>query len=316
MKFEDYYAALGVERSASIDEIKKSYRRLARKYHPDLNSAPDASAKMQAVNEAYAVLGDPEKRAAYDKLGEPVGEAQDFQPPPDWDAGFEFAGGPEASAGDHSAFFDALFGAARRGSGRRRPAAADFAVRGEDHHAKVLIAIEDAFTGATRTLTLQSPHVDDQGRVTLQQRQLSVTIPRGVRAGQQLRLAGQGTPGFNGGPAGDLYLEIQFETHPRYRVDGRDLYLTLPVAPWEAALGGPVPVTTPDGTVELTIPAGSQAGRKLRLRERGIPGDPRGDLYVQLAVVLPPATSDAARVLYRQMAKDMAFDPRASEASA
>jgi curved DNA-binding protein len=315
MKFEDYYKVLGVGRTASADEIKKAYRKLARKHHPDLNKEPDAQTRMQAINEAYAVLGETDKRAAYDKIGERVDNPQDFRPPPDWDAGFEFAGGPDqaGAAGDHSAFFEALFGAARRRAGRQRAGGADFSARGEDHHAKILIALEDAFQGASRTLSLSSPELDEDGHVTLRERQLSVTIPKGVRAGQQLRLAGQGSPGFGGGPPGDLYLEVQFEPHPRYRVDNRDLYLTLPVAPWEAALGAVVRAPTPDGMVDLNVPAGSQTGRKLRLRQRGIPGDPPGDLYVQLEVVLPPATTEKAQALYRQMAQDLAFDPRGKE---
>ena len=314
MKFEDYYSALGVERSATADDIKKAYRKLARKHHPDLNKAPDAEARMKQINEAYAVLGDAEKRAAYDRLGERRGgDPQDFRPPPDWDAGFEFSGAPD-DAGDHSAFFEALFGAARRRGGRARDAGPDFAQRGEDHHAKVLIALEDAFRGATRELVLTHPEVDAGGHVVLRERRISVNIPKGIRAGQQLRLAGQGTPGFGGAPAGDLYLEVQFEPHRRYRVDGRDLYVTLRVAPWEAALGAEVPLATPDGALELTVPAGSQNGRRLRLKGRGIPASPPGDLYVQLEVVLPTATTDAAKALYRRMAEELAFDPRREEA--
>jgi len=310
MEFKDYYQVLGVERTASEDEVKRAFRKLARKHHPDVNKAAGAAARMQELNEAYDVLRDPQKRAAYDQVGRGVQGGQEFHPPPGWDAGFEFSGGPQEAAGfgEHSDFFEALFGAARRGGTRR--GGPEMRARGQDHHAKMAIPLEDAFHGATRTLTLHSPELDASGHVTLRERQLSVNIPKGIRAGQQIRLAGQGTPGFGGEPAGDLYLEVQFEPHPRYRADGRDLYLTLPVAPWEAALGAAVPVATPDGRLEMNVPAGSQTGRNLRLKGRGIPGATPGDLYVVLEVVLPPADSDKAKALYRQMAGDLAFDPR------
>ena len=311
MEFKDYYQLLGVDRAATEADIKKAYRRLARKFHPDVNKAPDAQARMQEVNEAYEVLRDPQKRAAYDRVGRGWEGGQEFRPPPDWDAGFEFSGGPQdgGDLGGFSDFFEALFGHARRGG---TPwAGPGRALRGEDHHAKVLVSLEDAFRGATRTLTLQEAGLDAAGRVVTHERRLEVAIPRGIRPGQQIRLAGQGSPGPGGGPPGDLYLEVQFEPHPRWRVDGRDLVLTLPVAPWEAALGATVRVPTPEGTVEMAVPAGSQAGRKLRLKGRGIPGQPPGDLYVVLELVLPRAGSERARELYRQMARDLAFDPRA-----
>lgn len=312
MEFKDYYSVLGVERSANAEVIKKAYRKLARQHHPDLSKATDASARMQEINEAYDVLRDPEKRAAYDRVGQGAQAGRDFQPPPGWDAGFEFSGGPQnfSDAGGHSDFFEALFGRTRRAGAQARPHAAGFASRGQDHHAKILVPLEDAFHGATRAITMHSPTVDAEGHVEVRERVLEVSIPKGIRAGQQIRLAGQGSAGFGGGSHGDLYLEIGFEPHPSYRVDGRDLYCDLPVAPWEAALGAAVHVPTPDGTVELSVPPGSQAGRKLRLKGRGIPGAPAGDFYVVLNLILPAADSEAARALYRQMAKDLAFDPR------
>jgi curved DNA-binding protein len=313
MEFKDYYKILGVERNASEDDIKKAFRRLARKHHPDVSKAPDAQVRMQELNEAYEVLRDPEKRTAYDQVGQGwrgAASGQEFRPPPGWDAGFEFSGAPgDFAEADHSAFFEALFGAARRGA-RPRAGPAGAATRGQDHHAKIVVPIEDAFHGATRDLTLHSPELDGSGRMALRERHLRVAIPKGIRAGQQIRLAGQGSPGFGDAPAGDLFLEVEFAPHPRYRIDGRDLYQTVPVAPWEAALGAGVKVPTPNGTVELAVPAGSQTGRKLRLRGRGLPGDPAGDLYVILEVALPPADTDAARALYRQMASELAFHPR------
>jgi len=317
MEFKDYYKVLGVERTSSDDEIKKAFRRLARKHHPDISKAPDASARMQDLNEAYEVLRDKEKRAAYDRVGQAAQAGQPFHPPPGWDSGFEFSGGPDefVDAGTHSAFFEALFGAARRGAGSGRRSHGPDAARarpGQDHHAKIVVPLEDSFDGATRELTLHSPATDAAGNVALHERTLRVSIPKGIRAGQQIRLAGQGEPGWGDGPRGDLYLEIEFAPHPRWRVDGRDLYATLRVAPWEAALGAAVNVPTPTGGVEMNVPAGSQTGRKLRLRGRGIPGSPPGDLYVMLEVVLPPASDDKARAAYRQMAHDLAFDPRAN----
>jgi curved DNA-binding protein len=312
MEFKDYYKVLGVERGAGEDEIKKAFRKLARRHHPDVSKAAGAAARMQELNEAYDVLRDPQKRAAYDQVGQGRQGGQEFQPPPGWDAGFEFSGGPQG-AGDfagHSDFFEALFGAARGGGARQRAGQPGMSSRGEDHHAKIVVPLTDAFHGATRTLTLHNPELDASGHVALRERQLNVNIPKGIRAGQQIRLAGQGGPGLGGAAAGDLYLELQFEPHPRYRVDGRDLYVTLPVAPWEAALGAAVPVLTPDGRLEMSVPAGSQTGRRLRLKGRGIPGNPPGDLYVVLEVVLPPAQSDRAKALYRQMETDLAFDPR------
>jgi curved DNA-binding protein len=317
MEFKDYYKVLGVERTASDDEIKKAFRRLARKHHPDISKAADASTRMQELNEAHEVLRDKEKRAAYDRVGQGAQGGQAFQPPPGWDSGFEFSGGPGdfGDAADHSAFFEALFGAARRGGARGR-AGHGFdearARRGQDHHAKIVVPLEDTFHGATREITLHSPEIDAAGNMALQERTLQVAIPKGIRAGQQIRLAGQGSPGLGEGSRGDLYLEVEFAPHPRWRVDGRDLYFTLPVAPWEAALGAAVNVPTPDGSVEMHVPAGSQTGRKLRLRGRGIPGSTAGDLYVMLEVVLPPASDEKARAAYRQMAHDLAFNPRAN----
>ncbi len=306
MEFKDYYKTLGVARTASNDEVKRAYRKLARKFHPDVSKEPDAEKRMQEVNEAWEVLGDPEKRAAYDELGSRWQAGQQFRPPPDWDAGFEFSGS-HADAREFSDFFSSLFGGMGRTQRRE-----GFRARGEDHHAKILIDLEDAFRGASRSISLRSPQVDAQGRVALKERTLNVRIPAGIRDGQQMRLAGQGAAGLGGAPAGDLFLEVRFNPHSLYRVEGADLYLTLPVAPWEAALGATVRAPTPAGVVEAKIPAGSQSGRQLRLRGRGIPGPTPGDLYLVLQVVLPEATSAQARALYEQMGSELAFNPRKS----
>lgn len=310
MEFKDYYQTLGVARDANADDIKKAFRKLARKYHPDVSKEPDAESRMKDVNEAFAVLSDPEKRAAYDQLGQRYHSGQDFHPPPDWDAGFEFSGrgfsGGEAA--DFSDFFSELFGSrtGRGGTGAGR----HFHARGEDHHAKVMLDLEDAYHGANRTLSLRVPRVDGAGRVIMSEHTLNVRIPKGVREGQLIRLAGQGQPGIGEGPPGDLYLEVHFNPHSRYRVEGHDVYATLPLAPWEAALGASVRTPVPDGVVEVRIPAGSQAGRKLRLKGRGIPGSTPGDLYLVMEVVLPPANTPKARALYETMARELAFDPR------
>lgn len=300
MEFKDYYQTLGVARDAPVEDIRKAYRQLARKYHPDVSKEPDANARMKEVNEAWAVLQDPEKRAAYDQVGRGYQPGQDFRPPPDWDAGFEFSGNGFSTdeAAGFSDFFSEIF--------RRR----NFQARGQDHHAKVLLDIDDAFQGATRQIALRVPKIDDHGRVQLETRTLDVKIPKGVHARQMIRLAGQGAPGHGGAPAGDLLLEVAFKPHTRYRVDGRDLHITLPLAPWEAALGAVVPVETPGARLEVRIPGGAQGGRHMRVRGKGIPANPPGDLYLDLQVVLPAAETPQARAIYENMARELAFDPR------
>jgi curved DNA-binding protein len=303
---------MGVARVASQEEIKRAYRKLARKYHPDVSDEPDAEERFKEVGEAYEVLNDPQKRAAYDQLGAQWQAGQEFRPPPDWDAGFEFRGGGFTSgdASTFSDFFETLFGKAYGPQERRtrRP----FHRRGEDHHAKVLVDLEDSFHGATRTITLHVPEITEDGHAITRERLLNVRIPKGIREGQQIRLAGQGGPGLSEAPAGDLYLEVQFKPHLFYRVEGHDLYLDLPVAPWEAALGASVKAPTPSGVVDLKVPAGSSQGRKLRLKGRGIPSKEPGDLYVVLEVALPRADTERAQALYRQMQKELNFNPRAN----
>ena len=314
MEFKDYYKLMGLERSATADDIKKAYRKLARKYHPDVSKEPQAEARFKEMQEAYEVLKDPEKRAAYDQLGADWKAGQDFRPPPDWNAGSERSGRgfSEREAAEHSDFFESLF---RRGFGAspgRAQSAEQFHANGEDRHAKIQIDLEEAYNGAQRSVSLRVPEVDAQGQITAREHKIDFAIPKGVRAGQHIRLAGQGAAGFGEGSPGDLYLEVEFRPHAHYRVDQRDVYLDLPVAPWEATLGAQVQVPTPGGDVELTIPAGSAGGRKLRLKGRGIPGNTPGDFYFVLQIVLPPADGDKARALYGEMAQHFkSFNPRA-----
>ncbi len=317
VEFKDYYGVLGVPRDATADAVKKAYRKLARKYHPDVSKEPDAAARMSEVNEANAVLSDPEKRAAYDAVGRGRHPGESFTPPPDWDAGFEFRGAPPdgMDAGEFSDFFSELFGRAgarRGGPAGAAPTGRTFKMRGEDHHAKVLLDLEDAFRGATRQVTLRSPRADAQGRVVLEERTLDVKIPAGVRPGQLIRLAGQGGAGMGGAPAGDLFLEVHFKPHPRFHCDGANLVADLPVAPWEAALGAVVPVELPDrSTLQVRVPAGAQSGRQLTVRGKGLPGAKPGDLDLSVRVVLPSALDPRAKKLYEQMAAELPdFDAR------
>jgi curved DNA-binding protein len=313
MEFRDYYEVMGVKRDASQDEIKRAYRKLARKYHPDVSKEPDAEKRFKEIGEAYEVLKDPEKRAAYDQLGANWKNGQDFRPPPDWDQGFEFHGGgyTGADAEQFSDFFESLFG---RGGGYRRgyTRGGGFDMRGEDTYAKVVIDLQDAYQGATRALTLKHSELGPDGRPRLKERTLNVRIPKGVRQGQHIRLARQGSPGIGKGEPGDLYLEVEFRPHPFYRVEGKDVYLDLPVAPWEAALGAKVKAPTPAGAVDMKIPAGSASGRKLRLKGRGIPAREPGDLYVVLQIVTPAADNAAARKAYQVFSEAFSdFNPRA-----
>ena len=310
MEFKDYYRVMGVARDATEAQIKQAYRKLARKYHPDVSKEKDAEARFKEVGEAYEVLKNPEKRAAYDQLGKDYRPGQDFRPPPNWDAGFEFGGaGQSAGNADYSDFFESLFGAqarAGRGRGNFHPE------RGEDHHAKVMLDLEASLDGGSRAFTLRIPEIDESGRLASKERTLNVQVPKGILAGQQIRLAGQGGRTPDGSAAGDLYIEVEFQPHRLYTVDGRDLSLQLPVAPWEAALGASVQSPTPTGMVDLKIPAGSHAGSKLRLKGRGIPANPPGDFYVILQIALPAANDEKAKAAYAAMAAALPFNPRAS----
>lgn len=310
MEFTDYYRILGVERAATQDEIKRAYRKLARKYHPDVSKEPDAQERFKELGEAYEVLRDPEKRAAYDQLGANWKAGQEFRPPPDWDQGFEFHGGSftGADTSGFSDFFESLFG---QGAGGARTGWREFSAHGDDSHARILIDLEDAYNGSTRQITLKSTEMGQDGRPHVRERTLNVRIPKGVRQGQHIRLAGQGSPGVGGGRTGDLYLEVEFHPHRHYHVEGRDVYLDLPIAPWEAALGATVKAPTPAGTVELKIPPGSASGRKLRLKNRGIPGNPSGDLYVVVKIAMPPVDNEVTRKAWRELEQACDFKPRA-----
>lgn len=328
MKFKDYYEVMGVPRGATQDEIKRSYRKLARKFHPDVSKEKDAEDRFKELQEAYEVLKDPEKRAAYDQLGENWRQGQEFRPPPDWGKGFEFtagrggargrSAGPDPRQGaDFSDFFSELFGArspfgnaGMHGYESTPRGGRGYAAAGQDHVARVEIELEDAYRGGTRTLELRTPEITPDGHVTTKPRTLRVSIPAGVIEGQQIRLAGQGSPGMGGGPAGDLYLEVNFRPHPVFKLEGRDVHVQLPVAPWEAALGETIAVPTLGGPVEMKLPVGARAGQKLRLRGRGLPGAPPGDQYVTLAIALPP-DSPRAREFFARMKEELPFDPRA-----
>ena len=316
MEFKDYYQILGVNESASADEIKKAYRKLARKYHPDVSKEANAEHRFKEVGEAYEVLKDPEKRAEYDQLRTLGARGQDgsFQPPPGWESAAGFGGGgfTGADAGHFSDFFESIFGRAGRaqrtyGRGGRQQS---FRMRGEDIHYRLPLFLEEAYNGGERQIQFQVPESDEKGFVKYQQKTLKVKIPAGVGAGRHIRLKGQGAPGIGGAGPGDLFLEIELAPHPLYSVDGNDLSLTLPVAPWEAALGATVKVPTLGGAVSLKIPPQSQTGQKLRLKGRGLPGNPPGDQYVILQIVMPKLSSQRARELLEELAREAAFDPR------
>ena len=298
MEYKDYYKTMGVGRDASADEIKRAYRRLARKYHPDVSKEKDAEARFKELGEAYEVLRDPEKRAAYDALGTRK-PGEDFRPPPDW--AFDAGGG--ADRGAHSDFFEELFG----GLGGRR---GSFRSRGFDTAGQVEVTLEEAFGGTERRLTLQRVAVDERGRPQPATQTLNVRIPAGVVDGQQIRVPAQGQPGVGGGPAGDLFLEVRVRPHRWFRAEGRDIWLDLPVTPWETALGETVRVPTLGGRVDLKLPKGSQTDQQLRLRGRGLPGDPPGDQFVVLKIMAPPPSTPAGETLYRQLKEAVPNNPR------
>ena len=306
MEYKDYYQIMGVGRDASADDIKRAYRKLARKYHPDVSKEKDAEARFKEVGEAYEVLRDPEKRAAYDALGTRK-PGEEFRPPPDWQ--FDY-GGTETDASAHSDFFEQLFGGL--GRGRR----GSFRSRGLDTAGQVEVTLEEAFRGTERRLSLQRVAVDERGRAQPTAQQLTVRIPAGVVDGQRIRVPSQGEPGMGGGPPGDLFLKVRLQPHRWFRVEGRDIRLDLPVTPWEAALGETVRVPTLGGRVNLKVPKGSQTDGQLRLRGRGLPGNPPGDQLVVLKIMAPPAQTPADEALYKEMAAKLRMSPRQAMESA
>lgn len=317
VKFQDYYEILGVGRNASDDEVKRAYRKLARKYHPDVNKDKGAEEKFKQINEAHEVLKDPEKRKLYDQLGSNWQAGQDFKPPPGWEnVHFEFSTGPSAEAfdfgGGFSDFFETLFGGRMGGGGRASARQGSWVMRGQDHEAEIEIDLESAYHGATRTLTLQGHEIDAQGQVRPRVQNIQVKIPPGVTDGTRIRLTGKGGEGMGGGPPGDLYLKVHIEPHRRFTIDGHNLQTEVALAPWEAALGTTVQVVTMDGTVNLKVPPGSQSGQKLRLRGKGFPkkGGERGDLIVRLKIVVPKDLTAREKELFAEMAKVSSFNPR------
>lgn len=310
MEFKDYYSIMGLKPEATKDEIKRSYRKLARKYHPDVSKEKDAEAKFKELGEAYEVLKDPEKRAQYDALRQQGWRGgENFRAPPNWQQEFrQERGSPfDGDAGDFSDFFESLFGRQARGAhGFRRQGKA----RGEDVRYVLEVSPYDSYNGASTRIEIPISEVTPNGQVVRKKRTINVKIPKGVVTGQQIRLKGQGGPGYHNGQPGDLYLEIKLKDSPPFHVEGKNITLILPVSPWEAALGWKIKVPTLGGPIELTIPPNSQNGTKLRLKGRGLPGNPAGDQYVVLQLVTPPAATEQAKELYQQMAEKINFNPR------
>lgn len=314
MEYKDYYAILGVGKDVTAVDLKRQYRKLARKYHPDVNKDPASDQKFKDIGEAYEVLKDPEKRKAYDQYGVDwkAGQQQARQRPhahqtqysrgggfSGANAGFDFGGG--FSGEGYSDFFESLFG--------QRSERSFYQQKGRDVDASISIPLEDAYLGTTRTITFQTPDISSNGAVEYKKKTLNVTIPKGIKKGGRIRLKGQGSPGSNGGEEGDMYIRIDIEPHRLFDIEGTDVYLTLPIAPWEAALGGQVTVRSPAGTINLNIPKGSASGQKMRVKGKGIPAKHPGDLYVILKIVLPPADTEKAEKLYQAMS-ELNFNPR------
>ena len=329
VKYKDYYETLGVSRKASQDDIHKAYRKLARKYHPDMNKNREAEERFKEIGEAYEVLKDPDKRKRYDTLGSNWQSGQDFTPPPGWDFGFDTGrstGGARGFSFDNfegasgfSDFFDMLFGdlfgglrgggAGRAGTRRERPTRIR---KGEDQEADITIGLEDAYRGARKNISLEIREQAAGGQVHRSTKNFEVTIPKGITDGKRLRLAGQGGKGASGVSAGDLYLKVHIAPHPSYSVKGRDLETVLPVTPWEAALGSKVEVPTLDGKVSVTLPAGMRSEQKIRIKAKGLSpakGTP-GDLYAVVRIAVPKDLSSQERELFEKLAKVSSFRPR------
>lgn len=311
MKYKDYYQTLGVDRSASVDEIKKTYRKLARKYHPDVSKEPNAEERFKEINEANEVLSDPEKRAAYDQLGS-YQSGQEFRPGSGWEQ--QFTPGSQNYSGkfedlDLGDLFGDLFGRSRQTgyqSTRSR------ARRGQDYEANVTISLEEAFKGTVANLVLTVNDASEQGYPRKVNQEIRTRIPAGATDGQKMRVPGKGGKGSPGAPAGDLYLTITIRPHPLFKPNGHDLYLEVPITPWEAALGKAIEIPTLTGKVQLKIQAGAKGGQKLRLTGRGLPkpNDGHGDLYAVLQIVTPPNLTEQEKKLFEELAATSAFNPR------
>jgi curved DNA-binding protein len=308
MEFKDYYKILGVDADADDKAIKAAYRRLARKYHPDVSTEENAEHQFKEVSEAYEVLKDKDKRAEYDMLRQ-HGGAGAFEPPPGWQPG-GFQSGPGDFQGGFSDFFEQVFGQSGHGS-RQGYSRRQFVHRGEDIELVMAIFLEDSLKGESQTISYEVPSFDEQGHLVRQKRTLKVKIPAGVIEGERIRLKGQGAPGIGDAPDGDLYLQIKFAPHPMYLVEGSSLTVTVPVAPWEAALGCKMQVPTLDGAVSVTVPANSQNGKRMRLKGKGLgKGSQRGDLYLVLRIVMPDSASEKEQALWRQLSEESTFSPR------
>jgi len=329
VKFKDYYEILGVPRTASPEDIKKAYRKLARKFHPDVNKASGAEAKFKEIGEANEVLSDAGKRARYDQLGSNWQAGQDFRPPPGYDnARFDFQGAHGGRSGrgfnpqdmgGFSDFFESLFGQQQFGE---RQQGARFGVwengeeedrGGQDQESSITISLEDAYHGAVKSIRLQAPEVDARGRIASQVKTYQVKIPAGITNGARIRLAGQGGHGPQGGPAGDLYLRVQIAPHPTFKVNGQDLEVDCPITPWEAVLGAKVTIPTLEGNAAFTIPPGSESGQRLRLRGKGLRqarGLEPGDLMVAIRIVVPKRMTVREKELFEELAKVSPFKPR------
>ena len=309
MDYKDYYKFLGVERTAEQKEIKRAYRKLARKFHPDVNTDAGAEEKFKEISEAFAVIGDEEQRAAYDQLWAKPPSGQGFRAPPNWNESYSFSSSdPHMDQAGFSDFFETMF----RSGQTPRDFSSQFRDKGQDQHARIALDITDAFGGSTRMLSLQLPEIDAAGRVSFKERTISVNIPKGILAGQHIRLKGKGQSRLDSTQFSDLLLEVTFASHPVYRVDGRDIFLDLPITPWEAALGGRIEMPTPSGKVDVKIPKNARSGQKLRLKGRGIPATPPGDMFAILIIVNPPIKSEKEHEYFEQMAREMSFDPRAN----
>jgi curved DNA-binding protein len=310
LKYKDYYETLGVKRDASPEDIKRAYRKLAKKYHPDVSKETDAENKFKEVQEAYETLKDTEKRAAYDQLGR-YRPGEDFRPPPGWERQFRTGDMNLDDVIDLSDLFE-LFGGGRARRGPRG-GRGGFAMPGQDYEANALLSLEDIARGTEVSLDLSAPELTPEGGIRRVPKTVRVRVPKGATDGQRLRVPGKGGVGMNGGPPGDLYLNIAVKPHPVFRLSGHDLELDLPVTPWEAVLGAEVEVPTLDGRLKVSVRPGSRSGQKLRLAGKGLPMPKggHGDLYCVLSIATPATPSQRERELYEELKRVSTFSPRA-----